>query len=176
MSDSLDEAACLDLLYRAGASNEIIIHATAVATRALRIAQRARAGGRQVDIDLVRAGALLHDIGRAVNGRGPEHAIAGSAWLRKRGCPEPVARCVETHMLAGLTAAEAKAAGLPYRDLIPTTLEEKIVAHADNLTGRTGPRELETVLSKLRRRGSSLDIIARIIRLDEELAAWIDKE
>ena len=40
---------------------------------------------------------------------------------------------VERHIGAGITADEAGRLGLPFRDYIPATLEQKVVSHADNL-------------------------------------------
>ena len=48
-------------------------------------------------------------------------------------------------------------------------LADIIVAHADNLTGKTGPRTLAAQLAKLLQNGTPLPIIARIILLDDEL-------
>jgi len=119
-----------------------------VRRRAEAIARSIAGQGHVVRLDVVVAGALLHDVGRAFTG-GPGHGAAGADWLRERGCSEAVCRCVERHILAGLGPEEADDAGLGARDLIPCSLEEKIVAHADNLTGDDGPRDLDVLLDKL---------------------------
>jgi uncharacterized protein len=49
------------------------------------------------------------------------------------GLPEAVARIVECHTGAGITADECTLLGLFPIDCMPTTTEEKIVTHADNL-------------------------------------------
>jgi uncharacterized protein len=46
---------------------------------------------------------------------------------------EELARIVECHTGAGLTADECTLLGLSPRDCMPRTTEEKIVTHADNL-------------------------------------------
>jgi uncharacterized protein len=46
---------------------------------------------------------------------------------------EAIARIVECHTGAGLTADECTLLGLSPRDCMPCTAEEKIVTHADNL-------------------------------------------
>jgi HD superfamily phosphodiesterase len=56
----LSQSKCLELLKESGCSDEVIKHSIAVRDVAIRIAQKAKA-----DIDLVEAGALLHDIGRS---------------------------------------------------------------------------------------------------------------
>ena len=42
-------------------------------------------------------------------------------------------RFAECHLGAGIPAGEAKQLGLPARDFMPCTLEEKVVAYADKL-------------------------------------------
>jgi uncharacterized protein len=49
------------------------------------------------------------------------------------GLPEPVALIVERHIGAGLRADECTLLGLVPRDCIPISIEERIVANADNL-------------------------------------------
>jgi uncharacterized protein len=97
---------------------------------AVKIAQKLRT--RNVDLELVRIGALLHDIGRSQT-HGVTHAYVGSNMLRDSGVPEPVIKIVERHIGAGIPSNEAIALGLPDKDFIPETIEEKIVAYADKL-------------------------------------------
>lgn len=94
------------------------------------------AGKVDCDRDLVEAGALLHDIGRTKS-HGMDHAIIGAQILRKEGVDERIVNIVERHIGAGLTAEEAEKLGLPPKDYVPKTIEEKIVCHADNLIGST---------------------------------------
>jgi len=75
---------------------------------------------------------MLHDIGRGKT-HAIGHAQAGAETCRSLNIPEPVARIVERHIGAGLTADECTLLGLIPRDCMPQTAEEKIVAHADNL-------------------------------------------
>lgn len=88
--------------------------------------------GLPVDRDRVLAGALLHDIGRSVT-QDIRHACLGAQLLRQDHWDERVVLMVERHTGAGIDATEAAALGLPVKDYTPRTLEEKIVAHADNL-------------------------------------------
>ena len=55
--------------------------------------------------------------------------------MRKEGVDERIVRIVERHVGAGLTEEDAVYLGLPPKDYIPETREEKIVCHADNLIG-----------------------------------------
>jgi len=72
------------------------------------------------------------DIGRAKT-HGLDHAIVGAEILRKRGIDERICLIVERHLGAGILAPEAAEIGLPQKDMMPQTLAEKIVSHADNL-------------------------------------------
>ncbi len=94
------------------------------------------------DGQLVEWGAILHDIGRART-HGLDHGQVGAKMCREMGIPEDIARIVECHIGAGLTAEECREEGLQEIDCIPSTLEEKIVAHADNLIRGTDEISLE---------------------------------
>jgi uncharacterized protein len=120
----------LNLLREAGCTPKVIGHCKAVHSVAMRYVHE----GSPADRDLVLAGSLLHDIGRSTT-HSLGHAQAGAALCRKMGLPEQVARIVECHTGAGLTADECSLLGLVPVDCIPKTLEEKIVANADNLVG-----------------------------------------
>jgi len=119
----------LALLRKHGASEGVIGHVKKVRDYALEIAREAGA-----DLELVEAGALLHDIGRSKT-HGIDHAVVGAEILRREGVDPRIVRIVERHVGAGITKEEARWLGLPPKDYIPQTLEEKIVCHADNLTG-----------------------------------------
>jgi uncharacterized protein len=75
---------------------------------------------------------MLHDIGRG-NTHSIGHAQRGADLLREKGFHEEIARIVECHTGAGLTADECTLLGLLPRDCMPQTIEEKIVTHSDNL-------------------------------------------
>jgi uncharacterized protein len=123
---------CIKLLKSAGCSPKVIAHCQAVCDCAMEYARKCDLA----DKDLVMTGALLHDIGRGVT-HGIGHAQKGADFLRKKGFPESVARIVECHTGAGMTADECVALGLAPRDCMPRTIEEKIVTHADNLIAGT---------------------------------------
>lgn len=85
-----------------------------------------------MDREVLVAGAMLHDIGRGVT-HDISHAQKGAAYCRKQGLSEEIARVVECHTGAGLTADECTLLRLLPVDCIPRTAEEKAVANADNL-------------------------------------------
>jgi len=117
-----------DLLREAGCGEKVIMHCRAVRDVALEYAER----NALVSARLVTEGAMLHDIGRGTS-HTILHAQQGADHLREIGVSEEVARIVECHTGAGLTADECTMLGLSPRDCLPQTTEEKIVCHADNL-------------------------------------------
>lgn len=177
-----DEEECISLLKNAGCSDKVIEHlrqteriAAAIADRI--IARCGRASDAQktnaacnaaVDAGLVRAGALLHDIGRART-QGIRHAVEGAQIGWDLGLPEELLHIIERHIGAGIALEEAIKLGLPPRDYIPITVEEKIVTHADNLSGRHGKLKLQEVVDELERKGVP-EIIPRMVALHRELS------
>ncbi|KQC10821.1 MAG: hypothetical protein APR55_08625 [Methanolinea sp. SDB] len=128
--DSLYEA----LLFSAGCSPAVIRHCMAVTSLADEYAQRTGIA----DLSLVHEGAMLHDIGRGKT-HSIRHAQDGAQICRDLGRADEVALVVERHIGAGMTADECSLAGLLPIDCIPESLEEKIVANADNLVRGTTP-------------------------------------
>lgn len=116
------------LLQEAGCSTRVITHCRAVTECALEYAK----GNPDINFLLVENGAMLHDIGRSKTHK-IDHAQKGADLLRAEGFSEDLSRIVECHTGAGLTADECSLLGLLPRDCVPSTPEEKIVAHADNL-------------------------------------------
>jgi uncharacterized protein len=115
------------LLVRAGCGGPVIAHARAVADLALQFAT-----SPLVNRDLILAGATLHDIGRGVT-HGIDHAQRGAAIARSLGLDGRIVSIIEKHIGAGMTADECSLERLIPRDCMPATVEEKIVANADNL-------------------------------------------
>ncbi len=127
MSPIPNEQQCLDILKAQGTTDRVMKHACTVTRLAVAIARSCGA-----DMDLVRAGALLHDIGRSRT-HGIRHGVVGEDIARSLSLPEPLVLIIRKHVGAGILPGEAAALGLPERDYIPSTVEEKIVCHADNL-------------------------------------------
>jgi uncharacterized protein len=119
---------CEDLLQNAGCSTKVIAHCRAVRDCASEYAARSP----DIDFSLVERGAMLHDIGRSRT-HDIRHAQCGADLVRSMELGEDLARIVECHTGAGLTADECTLLGLSPRDCMPETTEEKIVTHADNL-------------------------------------------
>jgi uncharacterized protein (TIGR00295 family) len=154
---------CIAFLAEAGCSESVIEHCKAVEEHAKKIAQKTNA-----NMELVICGALLHDMGRGTT-HGIRHAVIGADIARELGLLEDLARIIEKHIGAGLTPSEAKSLGLPQRDYILHTLEEKIVAHADNLVGEHEIRPVSDVVKKLEDRGYP-EVAHKILNLHKELS------
>ena len=119
---------CEGVLHSAGCSTKVIAHCRAVRDCACGYA----ANNPGISFHLVEQGAMLHDIGRSRT-HDIRHAQCGGDMIRSMNLGEAIARIVECHTGAGLTADECTLLGLSPRDCMPRTTEEKIVTHADNL-------------------------------------------
>ncbi|MFC2174475.1 HD domain-containing protein [archaeon] len=159
----------LKLLEEENTPPNVIEHCEAVARKAVKTAERIKAAGHDVDIQLVETGALLHDIGRA-QAHGLDHGFFGGIILRDRGLKQQ-AHIAERHIAAGLSKQEAKRAGLPPKEYIPQTLEEKIVANADNLIAGTHPVPIKITVQKLRDERVPEESISRVSELYAEIEA-----
>ena len=115
-----------------GTPSHVIEHCINVTKIALRVGSQLIFRGHDVDMRLVEAGALLHDIGRSRT-HDVDHAIVGAEIAREMGLPEELVGIIEVHIGAGIPADEAVMLGLPERHFFAETLEEKIVAYADKL-------------------------------------------
>ncbi|MCJ7572164.1 MAG: HDIG domain-containing protein [Candidatus Thermoplasmatota archaeon] len=154
---------CIDLLKIAGCSKEVINHCIAVRDMAVKIAKKADA-----NIELVEAGSLLHDIGRSKT-HGIHHAIEGVKIVKKLNLDESIIRIIERHIGAGLLSEDAKKLGLPMKDYMPVSLEEKIVCHADNLVNGSKRPPVEIEVEKALTKGHK-DYAIRLVNLHKELS------
>lgn len=118
---------CLYYLRLYGCSKAVINHCLSVRDLAVKIA-----GYTKAYVALVEVGALLHDIGRGKT-HGIRHAVTGAEIAYDLDLPPEIVNIIERHLGAGIPKQEAIKLGLPEKDYIPVTLEEKIVTHADNL-------------------------------------------
>ncbi len=147
----------------------VVEHCLAVSEYAYELALAIKNKDYNVDVELVRLGGLLHDIGRSKT-HGIEHGVVGAEILRELGFDEKIALIAERHIGAGITKEEAIELGLPPKDYIPITLEEKIVAHADNLIFGTKRVEIDEVIKKFEKKlGKNHPSIKRIILLNDEI-------
>jgi uncharacterized protein len=113
------------------------------------------ASGAGLDIALVRAGCLVHDIGvyRLYDDAGQldhahyiRHGLLGDQLLRAEGLPDALCRFASHHTGVGLTAADVLSQGLPLPpgDYLAETGEERLVMYADKFHTKSTPPALLT--------------------------------
>jgi uncharacterized protein len=106
--------------------------------------------GAGLDIALVRAGSLLHDIGvyRLYDAAGQldhanyiRHGLLGHQLLMEEGFPEEICRFASRHTGTGLTRDDVLRQGLPLppADYVAETGEETLVMYADKFHSKTTP-------------------------------------
>jgi uncharacterized protein len=103
-----------------------------------------------IDIDLARAGALLHDVGvyrlyddgGNLDGRSYiRHGILGYELLQEEGIPEAVCRFASHHTGVGISREDVLAQELPLppADYLAETGEERLVMYADKFHSKKTP-------------------------------------
>ena len=155
----------IELLKKENTPENVIEHCKAVYKKSIKISKNFD----NVDMDLIKKGALLHDIGRSKT-HGIRHAIEGVEIARKYNYNEDVLNIIERHIGAGISEDEAVKLGLPKKSYIPQSIEEKIVAHADNLVSGSEEVDIDFVIAKWKKNIENSDEnIKRLIKLDNEL-------
>jgi len=152
-------------------------HCIKVAEVALKIAEKIKERGHDIDLELVKKGALLHDIGRAITHDPFKHFILSGDILRKEGFDNRIVKIVERHFSAGVTKDEAIKLGLSVIDnFIPETLEEKIVCYADKIVKEDKEITFEQFLKRLDELRSSNPETSWFIDKTKERAIKIKQE
>jgi len=114
----------------------------------------------KVDKNLVKNGALLHDIGaydcyeqfRKNTLPYIKHGVRGYEILLKEKLGEKIARFASIHLGIGINKENIIENKLPLeaKDYIPITLEEEIVSYADNFHSKLGPRFVDFETGKMK--------------------------
>lgn len=124
----------------------LVVHSECVAQKALAMAQRHPE--LSLDLDFIREGALLHDIGIFLThapgihclGEHPYicHGTLGSELLRKEGFPRHALVC-ERHTGAGISlrAIIEQQLPIPHREMLPVSLEEQLICFADKFYSKS---------------------------------------
>ena len=141
----------------------LVSHSRLVADMAVALSQRLIDGGVPIDIEFVEEAAMLHDIGMCrtdapgIHCHGTEpyilHGILGRKMLDGMGLFRH-GRVCERHTGAGITAAEIVEQHLPIdppRDLLPESLEEKVVCYADKFFSKSRIDEEPKTLERARK-------------------------
>ena len=121
------ESECIRILRDAGCKRRVIIHCCTVRTVAEEMMKKI-----DCDRDLVIAGAMLHDLGRAKD-HSILHAMIGAEMAEDLGLPSELVEIIRKHTGAGLDQQDIDEMGLPQGDYMQHTIEQKIVAHSDNM-------------------------------------------
>ena len=141
----------IEILRESGCSPNVIRHCRAVAEIAVKIALKCRERGIPVDLELIRIGALLHDLGRSKT-HSVHHPVVGAKIAEELGLPEAIIRIIKRHIGGGLTAEEAAELGWPVENYLPETLEEKIVTYADKLIDGDKVVPIEKTIEEFKRK------------------------
>ncbi len=153
----------------------LLDHSRMVTRKALKIAKSLK--DSSVDMGFIAEAAMLHDIGIIFTnapalhcfGHLPylAHGIKGCEILETEGLPLH-ARVCERHTGVGLTAVEIidQKLPLPARDMLPETIEEKIICYADLFFSKN--------IQELGREKSPLEVKQGLITFGQEKGAIFD--
>ena len=149
-ANTLSRDASMKLLAEYSREASWTRHCFAVADAAERVGN-ILAKNYPIDCSFVWNSALLHDIGRYITHDPLLHGVEGYKLLSILGHEREAYICA-SHILFGLNAEEAVQLGLPNRDFMPSTLEEKLIPLIDYLIEYDQPTALDRRFSSLRRR------------------------
>ena len=167
-------------LYYAGnieLRNIIRIHSEQVAKKALQIIEH-----RQLPVnrEFVYSAALLHDIG-VVKCNAPDihalgnlpyicHGVEGRKMLESQGLPEYALVC-ERHTGSGISKYQIihQNLPLPLRDMLPVSMEEKLICYADKFYSKSHDLTKEKSLDEIKNqiRGFGKDAFQRFMQLHD---------
>lgn len=123
----------------------LLVHSEMVTQKAVELAERVK--HLNPDMEFVKEAAMLHDIGIVFtqeptidcHGEMPYimHGPVGRELLEKEGLPRHALVC-ERHTGVGLSKEDIirQNLPLPHRDMLPISLEEKIICFADTFYGK----------------------------------------
>ncbi|MDR2203077.1 MAG: HDIG domain-containing protein, partial [Nitrososphaerota archaeon] len=127
-----------------------------------------------VNVALIEAGALLHDIGRSKT-HSINHAIEGMQLAQAEGLPDAIVCIIKRHVGAGITSKEAKQHNWPKDNYTPQTLEEKIVCYADKCIRGTIRIPIETTINQFYDK-KLYDAAKRIRKLHNEITSLLEAD
>ncbi len=160
------------ILHDCGCAQNVIEHCLAVSALSVRTAEKLSGSGVDVDanvnVELVRIGSVLHDMGRSRT-HAIDHAVVGAKMAEELGLDARIVQIIKCHIGGGISRTEAKELGLPNENYIPVTIEEKIVAHCDNIMRGTERISLDECILRMRLRNMSKESIDRVKALADEV-------
>ena len=161
----------IKLLQKNHCSPQVIRHCIAVADLAVENAFKLKAKGIAIDVELVEAGALLHDLGRS-KCHTVDHSVVGAQIAQTIGLPDAVIKIIKRHVGAGITADEAQVLGWPKDIYVPQSMEEKIVAYADKLIDHSQRMPIEVEIERLQKENKA-EAAERVRRLHVEITSLL---
>jgi ribonucrease Y len=119
------------LKYRTSYGQNQLMHAVEAAKIGTMLAREIG-----VDVNVMRRGSLLHDIGKAIDREFEgTHAILGAELARRYNIPEPIAHCIEAH----------------HEEVPPASMEALLVQVADAISGGRPGARMEALESYIKR-------------------------
>ncbi len=181
----MDPFAIIDKWYPKGSKASGILkeHAILVAKKSLAIAKNLppNPSHQKPDLAFIEKAAILHDIGICkthapdigCTGEYPYicHGYLGREILDEEGLPEAFGKVAERHTGAGITLENIidSKLPLPHRDMMPITLEERIICCADKFYSKSPRNQHKTK--------TIASIIASLGKINEEqavrFAEWV---
>ena len=177
-------AADIEILRKAGVSEDDIQHCIKVAQKAAEIAAST---GEEISMELVSRGALFHDLGKAKT-HDMDHGKIGAEIGKDLGLSRAITDIMEKHIRGGLTEAEAGELNLPVKDYALRKLEERIVIYADRLVDiitdgivelrdeKEAEERFEEILRSIPKYGKNEITLERYIRYHQEIQGLIGKK
>ena len=150
---------CIEILKTYNIELNIIQHSIRVCEIASLIAKNIINNGNEIDLAMVKAGALLHDIGRAKI-HDITHGYEGGNILRELGYPK-LALIAERHVIGGISKRLSRHYKLPNRNYIPRSLEEIVVCYADKLCSGTELTTIENRFEDWRNKHGGTELLFR---------------
>jgi len=141
------------------AYNFLVQHSKMVTRKAIEVAERVK--HLKPDINFIEEAAILHDIGifltnaphLGCHGDKPYicHGYLGREILEKEGYPRHAIVC-ETHVGVGFSIKDIEKNNfpIPKRNMMPTTIEEKIICFADKFFSKDNDPLKEKPVQKIR--------------------------
>ena len=166
---------CLEMLADAGCEDNVIEHSKLVEVVALGFAQAINEKhSGLINVNLVSAGALLHDLGRSKT-HDIRHVEQSVQLAQEMDVDPSVVEIIRKHVGGGLTPYDAQQLGMPAWNMMPKTWEEKVVNHADSLVGDRGRRTLKKTLKHIRAVGNPTWYI-RVREMHKKLSGMAEED
>ena len=144
------------LKYRTSYGQNQLMHAVETAQLGALLAREVGS-----DLNVMRRGSLLHDIGKAFD-REMEgtHALLGADLARRHGIAEPIVHCIESH----------------HEEVQPSTIEAILVQVADSISGGRPGARMEALESYIKRLQALEEIATSFGGVDKAFAIQAGRE